>query len=372
MLEGEWEGLPIYCSRAGQLRVEGRAIPKRMILRPEEAGLGVVEIHWRELRPAADARDWVLHDLPDPQDGWVRTVLEMPDPDRGNGFRPTSGTARFAAAVQVPRRGAARELLATDGWASRPDWADPDHAPGFRVTRGESPTLQGWAGALLRLPVIAEASAAQAEQWIALSPDDLVRVAYAGWRAKPLPGPRDEPLDSPAWSWLLDEVTSGVMRRASGDTPWATLRGQGVAWNRTAARDVPTVRTGDIVLTGDGPAILRTDDGDGWLDNGDIAIRIRDGAITVAPLEGLGGSRASVVRPVEFRTLRRQLEAAGYGSLGNQPEFGTDLERAVREFQRDRGMEPDGIPDQATRQALADFLARLESTGEPGDLPATP
>jgi hypothetical protein len=212
--------------------------------------------------------------------------------------------------------------------------------------------------------VFPEATAAHVRERVALAPRDLVLAAYGDLRGKPLPGSRDTPLDSPDWHWIFRPFPVEVLRRAHGAMPWTTMHGHGIPWGRAGAEEPVAVRRGDIVLTEDGPAILRRDDGDGWLDNGDRAVRVRDGQLAIDELEGLAGNRVRILRPEDFRELRAQLTAAGYGELGFVPVFGTDVERALQDFQRDQGREPTGRPDEETRAALSEFLARLEAAEE--------
>ncbi len=369
VLEGERAGLPVYCCSLPRLRVDGRAIPARMVVHPRDVGLARAEVQWQLLRPTADATNWMRTRLRAPEDRWVLPMAQIAEaeaeaasesrPERSTEFRPNVGTVRLAAAIRLPRDGIADPFLSTDGWNRRPGWEDPEKAPGFRVTHGASPTLAGWAEAYSRLPVFENATSAHVREFVALAPNDLVLAAYGLLRGHPLDGPRHARLDSAEWEWVFETTVATGYRKTEGPIPWVGDRGQGIRWSRPGTPDGPSVRTGDILILETGPAFLRRDDGDGWLDNGDTALQIRNGKLEVMSLDGLEGRRVRFLRPRDFGSLRRKLTEAGYGTLGQSYFFGTDLERALQDFQNDHGIEATGHPDEETLGALDEFLTRM-------------
>src|SRR5262245_29879448 len=75
VVEGEREGLPVYCTACPMLRVGGRAVPERMIVRPEAGGLQGAEIRWQSLSPSDDARAWKRSRLDASNERWSMEVL---------------------------------------------------------------------------------------------------------------------------------------------------------------------------------------------------------------------------------------------------------------------------------------------------------
>jgi len=350
VLEGERAGgLPVYCSAASDLRIAGRAVPKRMLVTPERAGLAGAEIRWQALRPADDARGWIRHRLEAWTGRWSLDLAEFPD-EVEPGAPPRLGTLRFAAAIALP--GPTPRTIGSKGW-SVPGAVHPDDAPGFRVTRFLGQTLLGRAEGLARLPVVPELPASFARNKVALAPIDLFVAPYEDLGQVSLEPLRSEPLDDEAWSWLLEPALDGVRRRSIPGAALVGPRGRGVRWGAD-------VQTGDVLVVGGRPAILQTDDGDGWLGEGDKILHTTTGRVTSGPLfEAPGPLR--VLRPRLFMTWRQRLESAGYGELGQLANFSANLAQACREFQHDQGLPETGFPDAATAEALDALLGAMDA-----------
>jgi hypothetical protein len=146
-----------------------------------------------------------------------------------------------------------------------------------------------------------------------------------------------------------------------------SARARGIPWAARSDPDEPGVHRGDVlVLDGGGYALLHADEGDGWLSEEDIVDHAAQGEVRRGPLHEVPGTTFSVLHPRTFIDLRRQLQSAGYGSLGLSLFYGPGLQRACREFQSEHGLPPTGIPDDTTRAAVAEFLDRLQSPDDTG------
>jgi hypothetical protein len=355
VVEGEREGLPVYCTYAERFRMGRRAVAERLVVPPQEAGLQDAKIAWLELRPGPDGRGWIRNRLPSGENQWTLPVLELPGEDRPEEER-AYGTARFAAAVEIP--GATPLVLGTPGWKETGADLDPESAPGFRVTRAGSPTLAEAALGLARLPVRPDALEAHYRAWIAIRPADIVLGAYEQLAGGSLPGDRTAPLDGPGWGWLFRPVADPVRRRRASGAPVVGPSARGVAWGRA---DSARVARGDALIFRDGHvAILAADDGDGWLDEDDEVVHDAKGEVRRGFLRETAGRDFAILRVRDFLALRGKLAEAGYTST-QQSYYGPEVQRACREFQTDQGLESTGIPDPATVAALEEFLARLRS-----------
>jgi hypothetical protein len=352
VVEGERDGLPVYCTAAPALRVGGRAVPQRMIVAPEAGGLQGAEIRWQALFASDDARTWARRRLDAWDRRWSMELLEFPE-ELASG-QERLGTMRFAAAIVPP--GGRAPGIGSDGWDAA-GAIRPDEPRGYRVTRFAGDSLAGRAQSFVRLPVVAGLPAAFARNKIALSPIDLVVGAWEDAGNVSLDPLRDAPLDGKEWSWLLDPVAIGVRRRASGAGALVGPLGRGVRWGGGA-------QPGDVLLVGDHPAILRTDDGDGWLSERDVVLSTATGRVAEAPLANLPGD-VDVLRPRPFLSWRERLGAAGYGDLGRDAAYTADLAQACREFQRDRGLPQTGFPDEATGASLDELLAAMDAAATP-------
>jgi hypothetical protein len=356
VVEGVKDGLPFYCTPFQALWIDGRRLVDRIVAAPAECGLVDAEIRWGSLRPTADLRDWERSRAPGGQGGWSLPVQHIPG-EAGEGIPGVYGTSRWAASIKLP----SGKILPTDGWAKRRDWANPDLAPGFVVSRGQGTTLAGRSLEFARLPLVPAATKAHARARVAVAPcalpvataEELYGVSLEGDWTK---DPTDE-----QWSWLFETVEKTVLRTEHPEAWCVSGRGRGVAWADRTSPDAPGVRKGDVFVTGDRCAILEADDGDGWLGNDDRVLHAETGQLARGPLSDLSGRRSALVRLRNFRPLREDLAEAGYGELGLSWLFGADLQRALTEFQRDRGMETTGIPDEATTAALAELLGNLRA-----------
>ncbi len=358
VLEGERGGLPVYACEFRDLRIQGRAVPERLVLSPVDAGLSDAEVHWRELRAVVGNPPWKRTRLARGEGQWSLAVMEFHGTPAA-GVPRTAGTSRYAAAVSVTT-GTRNMRFETDGWSPRPDWADPDHAPGFRVSRNLGTGLGERAMAFARLPVREDVTAEHARAKTALRPIDLVLAAYseqAGLQWRDLP---DEPLDGEAWSWLFETIIPHAMRR---DTPHAraiTPDGKPVPWMKRGSGET-AVRRDDIVVLRDALVILRSDDGDGWLGNDDEAIHVSLGEIAMSPWHGIEGDVFSVIRCRDFSRLRALLREAGYGELLGSTTFSNQVRRACEDFERDHGLPVNGLPDPDMESALEEMVTRMRS-----------
>lgn len=356
VVEGERDGLPVYCLDGPRFRLRGRAIPNRLLITPQEAGLAGREVHWTELRPTRDGGSWVRRRVDAGEGRWTLELTEFaPDP-RSPRETVTWGTGRFAAAVDVGSAGTSR-VLGSPGWGRGAPEPEPGEAPGYRVSRAAGPTLGGHALAFARLPVLAAASAEQVRERVALRPVDVVLAGYEHLADAPLPPVEAASLAAPEWSWLFATLHDGIRRRTVPATPVVGPDARGIPWG------LDGVTSGDVLVMDGALAILETDDGDGWLGEADSVVATVSGEIRRHVLHDVGGRRVTVLRAHDFRGLRSNLILAGYGSLGATSLWGSDLFRAVREFQLDRGFPVTGTPDARTVEALADFLGRLRSPG---------
>lgn len=359
VLEGEREGLPVYCTTATEFRVDGRAIPSRMAITPDDAGVSGAEIHWALLRPTAGANGWTQKRLPGQDGRWQVSILDLPTEDGRDALRG-SGTARYAAAASVVRDGRT-VIVGTSGWEREPHWENPDHAPGFRISRYHDDTLAGRALSYVGLPVVERATVGHVREKIAVRSVDIVLGALADLATKPLPTSRDLPLTDPAWSWMFETIYTGAHRRELPGLRVVSAASRGIPWADMTKRDAPGVRRSDVLLLEGGCAIADSDDGDGWLGNGDNVVHATGDVVDRSHLEDVAGKSLTVLRPRDFRQVRIDLQNAGYGTLGQRPDFDARLEQACREFQRDRDLPESGVPDADTLAALALFLERLEA-----------
>jgi hypothetical protein len=225
------------------------------------------------------------------------------------------------------------------------------------VTRFGSESLAGRAQEFVRLPVVPDLPAAFARNKIALSPADLVVSAWEELGRVTLEPLRGAPLDGEQWSWMLEPVGHDIRRRAAGVGALVGPQGRGVRWG-------PGAQQGDVLLVDGRPAILRADDGDGWLSERDLVIGTNGGRVVEGVLSHLPGT-VHVLRPRLFITWRERLTAAGYGELGQSSSYTADLAQACREFQRDRSLPETGFPDAATEAVLDEVLAAMEAAATP-------
>lgn len=357
MLEGEKGGLPIYCTEQKALRIDGRAIPARLVIDPVAAGLAGSEIHWVTLTPDPGPRAWARRMLPSGDNRWSIEVTRF-EPPSAPGMQDDAGTVRYAAAI-LPPGTSPSGLIETDGWTKRPGWERPEEAPGFVVARMHGLSLSGHARSFARLPIRPDATLAAARNRVFLRPVDVVLRAYETFADVRLEGPRDAPLDGPEWSWLFDVVVDKALRRTDEDARVVSLTGRGVPWSRAGATDSASVRREDIVLLDDAVGFLLSDDGDGWLGNHDLVLHTGAGELSEGRLAEVPGRSIRVVRMHYFHRLRVDLTEAGYGELGQNFLYGQDLRRAIREFETDHDLPADGIPNPRFYDELAAFLARI-------------
>ena len=352
-----------------QLRVDGRAIPERLLFDPQTAGIADAEIEWVELRPTAEAKSWrrTRYDMGRYQ--WALPITSLPgEPDPG--IDASFGTARFAASVRFRGRDGAFVTLGTDGWTARPDWTDPRSAPGFRVTRFESATLFGRALGYARLPFLETATNEHAWEKVALRQTDLFLCPYEDLAGGPFPAAvRKGALEGPDWNWLLTDVVRGARKRGHPSAALVGPQGRPVAWLKRGD-DPQAVAYGDVVIASGKIALLDNDDGDGWLGNGDRVLHAAKGRLTRGTLGDLPEGTIVVRRPKKFSKLVEQMTAAGYGPLVDKVGiFSPALRKATRSFQHDRHLPETGLPDETTLHALDDFLAHLAGpdAGAPRD-----
>jgi hypothetical protein len=349
----------VLCCDAKDVRLDGRAIPARLILTPDEAGLRDARIEWVEIRPAQDLRGWRRARLPQQEGTWTLRVLDLPGAP-APGIAPSLGTARFAASVALPSPSGGTVSLDTDGARAGADRDDPDRVPGVRVTRHGGDTVPGRAMGFARLPVRVDAGPSHVRARAAIRPVDLFLRAYEDLSGAPWPEEASTALDDDAWSWLLETVARGH-RRASPRAAVVGTDGRGIAWSRPASS--PGVRRGDLVVSSEQLAILERDDGDGWLGNGDQALHGVSGRLASGTLADLPPGPLAVLRPRDFTALAARLGDAGYGPLPSGPVWSAAARRALGDFQRDRGLPSTGLPDDATASALEEFARRLDAAG---------
>jgi hypothetical protein len=358
VVEGERDGLPVYACDVKNVRIQGRAIPERLILTPQEAGLADAEVQWMELRSIVGDPPWRRTRLPRGENRWSLSVMEFHG-SPGPGMLRSVGTSRYAAAVRIGE-GDFSELLETDGWSIRPDWRDPERSPGMRVSRNGGTGLGGHAMALARLPVRDDATVTHAREKVALRPIDLVLAAYeddANLRLRETP---DRPLDSEEWSWLFETVVENGKRRDTDHSVAILPTGKPIPWIKRGSGE-DAIRKDDVLLLGDQVAILQNDNGDGWLGNDDDVLHVVLGEVALTRLSSVSGNSFSVVRARDFAQLRTVLREAGYGQLMGRATFGNDLMRAIEEFERDHDLPVDGKPDPEMEQLAQELVVRMRT-----------
>ena len=357
VVEGDRGGLPVYCTDFPRIRIDGRAIPDRLVTSPMEQGLANREIHWIELAAADGARWWGRQELEMGANRWSIPVLEFPEDDRDPYYR-SFGTGRFAAAIDVGD-GEVR-VLETNGFLLRPAPLDVSSA-GLSVCRHGDPSLPGRALGLMRIPVFDEVPEPLVRSRVALDHRDWVVTAYEELTSFAMPSRNVAPLTDESWRWLFVPVVEDVLRRPDGGLPFVAPRGRAVGWSSPLAARDGQISRGDVLLGERTIALLDGDDGDGWLDNEDTLFHVEENRILAGKVYDFPGETLTVVRPRNFGALRSDLTRAGYGELGLSWLFDATLARAVREFQGDRGLEATGVPDDVFLGALDAFLGRLDS-----------
>jgi hypothetical protein len=222
--------------------------------------------------------------------------------------------------------------------------------------------------------VDARASDTHCWQKIALRPADLILAAYEDFASVRLPTSRTEPIDGEAWSWLFSREDRGLLRLRSENSvaPLMAPGGRGIAWSRGLTAGQALVQKGDVLLAGGEIALLDRDDGDGWLSEGDFVFHTMHGQVELGRLAELPGRTLDILRIRNFVELKSQLEQAGYGGSDRTVLFGPRLRKGIREFQRDRGLEETGVPDETMRSSLQEFLDRMRSTATKGEAGTTP
>ena len=359
-LEGERGGLPVFCCETSLFRVDGRAIPARLVLAPEDAGLSNVVIRWIELTPTNDSRSWQRSDVRLQQGDWSLPVLDLPGgPDPG--IAPSVGTARYAASVSLVDAANRRVQFATDGAVVRPGWDDPRLAPGFRVIRHGGDTLPGRAAALARLPVRPDASTSFVHARVAVRPVDPFLVAYEDLAQSPWPDSVSVDLTDASWSWLFDEVARG-RRRGGAHAAVVGTDGHGIPWRKTD--DSTGVAEGDVIFAGGYAGYLQADDGDYWLGNGDRVLGGATGRVAFGTLGDFPPGEVVVLRPRDFRRVILSLNLAGYGPLPDAILWTGRARRAMASFQTDQGMPSTGNPDEASVARLHEVLANMRAADE--------
>ncbi len=359
-LEGERGGLPVFCCEAPLIRVDGRAVPARLVVPPADAGLSDVEIRWSEMRPAPDGPGWTRLAIRLQQGDWSLPVYELPA-GAGEGIDPSVGTARYAVALSFRDAAGRRVRLDSERGAAGGDLADPRLAPGFRVSRHGGDTLPGRAGARARLPVRAEVDPAFVHAFIALRPADPFLAAYADLADAPWPDSVSTDLADPSWEWLLEAVAHG-RRRATGDTPVVGPDGHAVRWR--GVDGTSGVAAGDVVFSGGYAGFLQGDDDDGFLDNDDRALHGARGTLAFGRIRDLPEGRITVLRPRDFRGVSAQLDQAGYGPLPIEMVWTSRARRAMRAFQGDQGLPVTGLPDAESRRRLDAMLDRMRAVDD--------
>ncbi len=371
VLEGTRAQMPIYCSAFPKVRVDGRAIPERMLLTPESAGLASTQIQWVTLKPGREPGRWERVRYAGGDGQWSFDVLELPG-ETAPGVSASWGTVRFAAAVRVPRAGGATATLESSGWSRTTTSIDDDKGPGLRVTRRGAPSLAGAAYSLARIPFFDAVPAPFAAQRIALQPVDLPLAAVEAFGRCKLPGERTH-LPSPEWEWLFRTVHSGARRRGIAAAPLIGADGRAIALSFAAPDSAARVKPGDVIAADGRYAILEGDDGDGWLGEGDPVVHAMNGQIQAGTLSDLSGRTADVLRLRDFIGLRTLLVRAGYGVKGGaSPAPTPELLKAVADFQRDHSLAVTGVPDSITVEALRGFVDRLAAADSTADSTAVP
>lgn len=360
-LEGERAGLPVFCCEAPLIRVDGRAVPARLVIPPAAAGLSDVQIRWTELRPAAEGEGWRRLDLRLQQGDWSLPVLDLPD-GGGDGIDPSVGTARYAVSVSFRDAAGRRIHLDSQDAAAKRDPNDPRLAPGFRVTRHGGDTLPGRAGALARLPVREGVDPAFVHAFVAIRPADPVLGAYADLADSPWPDSVSVDLADGSWAWLFEEVARG-RRRADGNAPVVGMDGHGVRWR--GVDDTTGVAAGDVVFAGGHAGFLQGDDGNGWLDNGDRALHGARKTLAFGTIRDLPEGVLVILRPRDFREVATRLDQAGYGPLPIEMVWTARARRAMRAFQADQGIPVTGIPDPGSLERLQGMLERMRAVDAP-------
>lgn len=364
VLEGERGGLPVFCCDTPLIRVDGRAIPARLVVSPEDAGLSDVHIRWMQLTPTPDAKSWRESDLRLQQGDWSLPVLDLPGRP-AEGIDPSVGTARFSAALSFLDAAGRRVQFDTEGHLPRTEWKDPRLAPGFRVTRNAGDTLPGRAARLARLPVVPGVEPAFVRALVALRPADPFLAAYDDLAESPWPDSVRTDLTDPSWSWLLAPVALGH-KRDGARTAAVGRDGHGIPWRKTD--DSTGVARGDVVFCGGYAGFLESDDGDWWLGNGDRILSGATGTVAFGPLRDLPAGPLTILRPRDFRDLVARLNQAGYGPIPLEMVWTDRARRALASFQEDQGLPKTGDPDEATRARLAGVLDRMRSA-DPGAPP---
>lgn len=74
--------------------------------------------------------------------------------------------------------------------------------------------------------------------------------------------------------------------------------------------------------------------------------------ISFVSLASASGSFQEGDQGQEVATMQRQLDALGYNAGSVDGDFGSQTTAAVKAFQRDRGLDPDGVVGNATYRAL--------------------
>jgi hypothetical protein len=354
VLEGERDGLPVYCTTYPNFRLNGRAIPQRMIVQPREVGLGRTEIHWVSLH-TTDGSKWRRAAMPAGDGRWSFPVERFPE-DEEDERQPSFGTMRVAAAVDV--KGTPQRVLETPGWNLRGTASNP---PGFFVSRVPNGSLVGLVRGYVGVSVDPSASVEQRRGRIAMRAIDVVLGPYEDLGSGPLPGPRDEALDAPAWSWLMESVTGPVFARTTPQSPFVTAQGRAVHWANHASKGETALQPGDV-LVGDGRyALVENDDGDGWFGSGDAAVLADESGVHRGTLETWPARTFQVLRARDFSVLRSRLATLGYGSERMSSLFDAALARSVRSFQVDQGLPETGVPDEATLHALTELETRMSA-----------
>jgi hypothetical protein len=364
-LEGDRGGLPVFCCPIRGLRLEGRPLPARLVLTPEEAGIRHVQTEWTVLRPAPKGPGWRRSRIPGSPSMWDLAVFQI-QADSTTGIDPTLGTARYAVRLALRDARGEAVVLESDGARMREGWDDPQRAPGLRVTRHGGDSLHERALGLAGLPFREEATRLQAIARVALAPSDLFVVAYEDlsggpFGVEPLPA-----LDGPEWEWLFDRIAT-ARRRAGSRAPFVGADGRAVAWRSVDDAATPGVAPGDVAVMGRWLALLEHDEGDGWLSNGDPALHGSSGRLLRGTLADLEGDLVTVLRPRDLGAVARDLTSAGYGPLPTEPMWTPRARRAMAEFQRDHGLTVSGKPDAPACEALRAFLARLDVPSQAAD-----